>query len=441
MLTAATLLPLLQPEMSAPRWWLGLSGGVDSLLLLHLLAELKPRPPLCALHVHHGLLADADQWTTHCEKVCTELGVPITVVRVRVEPDGDGLESAARRARYEVFRRYLGADDVLFLAHHRDDQLETLLLRLLRGSGVDGLSGMPQRRPLGAGWLVRPLLDWNRSEIDEAARQQGLYWVEDPSNSDRRFDRAFLRQELLPQLAQRWPDYRQRLQHSIDHLRESRELMADLAQMDLMRCDYRERDGSLALAPLAQLSTARQHNLVRAWLRLQRLPTPPAVAWKQWPELLRARLDAEPSWSWRGADVRRFQGRLYPLCPMPQSGPLPLWNPPARWRSEGAGELLVTRVTGAGLRTDRNYQLQLRRGGERCRPASRQHSQTLKKLFQEYAVPPWWRDRVPLLFSGGQLAAVGDYWVCAGFEAAPGAPGWQLQWRPPGRPFKPVRHG
>ncbi|MEB3733466.1 tRNA lysidine(34) synthetase TilS [Halopseudomonas pachastrellae] len=175
--------------MGAPAWWLGLSGGLDSMVLLELMSQarqLSDIPPLHAIHVHHGLHPEADAWAAHCQRACDVRGVPLTVVRVQVV-QGGSVEEAARDARYAAFADMLAPGAELLLAHHRDDQLETLMFRLMRGTGVRGLSGMPARRALGAGWLSRPLLDWRRSELEAWARQQGLDWIEDPANADERF--------------------------------------------------------------------------------------------------------------------------------------------------------------------------------------------------------------------------------------------------------------
>lgn len=428
---------LLTPFWSAPRWWLGLSGGVDSLLLLHLLAPLAGRPPLHAVHVHHGLYPQADDWVEHCRRACGELGVELTVSRVAVARGGDGEEAEARRARYDAFARLLGPGEVLLLGHHLDDQLETLLMRLLRGAGVDGLAGMPRQRPLGAGRLFRPLLDCRRVQILAEAERLGLHWIDDPSNRDPRLERGFLRQQLLPRLAERWPDYDRRLERSLAHLGQAREVLDDQAASDLSRCDYRPADHSLALPPLAALSRARQHNLLRYWLRQLALPPPPARAWVQWTELLNAGADAAPRWHWEGAELRRHRQRLYPLQALPEPADSPgVWHPPEPWRAPGMGKLTAVATRGSGLRlpVGATCVIRRRRGGERCRPQGRRHSQTLKRLLQEHGLPPWWRQRLPLVYVAGELAAVGDLWVCEGHAAGPGEAGWLLSWQRPGVP-------
>ena len=201
------LLQALGPWRNAKAWHVALSGGLDSTVLLHLLVQLRKThslPPITAVHVHHGLQAAADAWPAHCQALCKGLGVPLQVIAVQVQA-GASVERAARDARYQAFTAISGAGEVLLLGQHRDDQAETLLFRLLRGAGVSGLAGMPRQRRLGAGHLCRPLLDVSRAQLESYARAQGLSWIEDPSNSQTDFSRNFLRHEVLPVLARRWP--------------------------------------------------------------------------------------------------------------------------------------------------------------------------------------------------------------------------------------------
>lgn len=223
------LLPTLEVLAGAPRWWLAYSGGLDSTVLLQLLARARAArpgfPPLVALHVNHGLHPDAPRWQHHCEARCRALGIDFDCEAVVVEPAGEGLEAAARRARHAVFESRLGAGDILFTAHHLDDQVETLFLRLLRGAGVDGLGAMAESRPLGAGRLVRPLLDVPRGVLADCARQWALDYIDDPSNEDTRLDRNYLRRRVLPLIAERWPGYRGTVGRAADHLRETAALL------------------------------------------------------------------------------------------------------------------------------------------------------------------------------------------------------------------------
>lgn len=430
----AALTARLEPHRRRPRWWVAYSGGLDSHVLLHLLAGLCRAggwPPLAAIHVNHGLTPRADAWAGHCRRVCAALGVELVVAAVRVERrGGQGLEAAARAARYRAFTDALGGGELLLQAHHRDDQAETLLLRLLRGSGVAGLAGIPAQRPLGRGELLRPLLDCTRAELLDYARQQQLVWIEDDSNVDEGFDRNFLRHRVLPLLAGRWPGYRDTLARLCAQAAESAELLEALAGVDAAAAQCGD---TLDAAACLALSPARQRNLLRHWLAQRGLPAPGRAQLEQLRAQLPAVADAELCVTWPGAEVRRHQGRLYAMAPLP-APPEDVdiaWSPPHALLPQALGELRAESASGRGLRAGGSYRVRSRRGGERCRPQGRAHSQTLKKLLQEAGVPPWWRDRLPLIYCGEQLAAVADLWVCEGFGAGVDEPGWVLHWRPP----------
>lgn len=421
----------LEAHLTRPRWWIAYSGGVDSRVLLHAIASLRgvlSLPPLAVLHVNHGIHPRAAEWTEHCRAVCGALGVDFVAEAVRIGPTGDGIEAAARAARYAAFARHVGAGELLLQAHHADDQVETLLLRLLRGSGMAGLAAMPVQRALGNGELLRPLLPYSREQLLDYARQHELQWIHDDSNDDPAFDRNFLRLRVLPLLAERWPAYRSTLQRAVDNAAEARASIGEVAAADLAVV----ADGAtLRIERCLALSPARQRMLIAHWLAEQGLPPPSRAQLEQVLGMFTARDDAEPCVSWRGVEIHRFRGALYALPPLPEP-PTDLdveWRPDAALRIAGIGVLQAAAVDGAGLRADLAYRVRNRRGGERCRPLGRAHSQTLKKLLQEYVVPPWLRDRLPLIYCGNELAAVGDLWVCEGFQAPAGAAGWCLEWR------------
>ncbi|WP_116364590.1 tRNA lysidine(34) synthetase TilS [Parahaliea mediterranea] len=426
----------------APRWWLAYSGGLDSSVLLHLLCQVRALqpglPPLTALHINHRLHADAAQWQAHCAARCAELGVPLVAATVDVASDGDGLEAAARRARHRVFKQHLQAGEVLFTAHHQDDQVETLLLRLLRGAGVEGMGAIAPARPLGQGTVHRPLLGVPRSALLAYARQHGLGWVDDPSNTDTNLDRNYLRQRVLPLLAERWPGYRATLSRAAGAQRDVAALLEE-SLGPLPRVHNTFGDPGLALAPLLAHSDAAAAALLRRWFGELGLRAPDRVALLELLRQLRASDAGAPRLVVDGAEIQRFGAGLYRLPgsdgPAAQAAGQSLG--PGQTLDIGAlGRLaLVPAPAGApGLYLGPTQLLTLgfRRGGERCRPAGRGGSCPLKQWLQEQGVPPWWRARLPLLYLDGELRVIGDRWYCDSAAPQPardgGAGRWQVRW-------------
>jgi tRNA(Ile)-lysidine synthase len=432
---AIDLATAVEPYLNYRCWYIAYSGGVDSHVLLHAIAALRESitlPPLVAIHINHQLNPRAADWAVHCRQVCAELGVELIVETVDiVRAGGSGLEAAARSARYAAFQKYICADELLLQAHHRDDQIETLLLRILRGSGLAGLAAIPVARALGYGRLLRPLLNNTRAEILAYASQNNLRWIHDDSNDNAVFDRNFLRLRVLPLIAERWTSYRHTLQRVVDNAAEAVELLTDLAALDFAAAVNAEH--RLSIASCLKLSAARQRNLIFYWLQQRQLPPPSSEQLAQILSMLSAADDAEPCVSWPDAELRRFRGYLYASAPLP---PLPApidqaWHPARSLSINGMGELHAHSELGYGLRADRIYHVRNRRGGERCRPSERAHSQTLKKLLQEYGVEPWLRDRLPLIYCDDQIAAVADLWICQDFQALPDHPGWRVEWQRP----------
>jgi tRNA(Ile)-lysidine synthase len=427
---SARLLLNLAPWRNARAWRIAFSGGLDSTVLLHLLAHLgktESLPALSAIHVHHGLQAVADAWPEHCRSVCDAWGVPLQVVRVQVQP-GASLERAARDARYGAFKEAIQANEVLLTAQHRDDQAETLLFRLLRGAGVRGLSGMPRQRPLGNGYLLRPLLDATRAELEAYAAEHQLSWIEDPSNQDRQFSRNYLRHQVFPALTARWPQALATMARSVAHLSEAQALLDDLAQIDLSQAitpsdfDWLGLP-SLELAALEKLSAARQRNALSHWLE-PRTRLPDSDHWSGWDNLRDAAGDARPIWRLADGELHRAGGRLWWLSggwlkPLLDAGN---WPDPALPRAlPDNGVLTLT-----GRIPDGPLQIRYREGGEVMELPHRGH-RDLKRLLNERGVPQFMRGRLPLLFKGEQLLAVPNL---KGLDSD-AAGDWNLHWQPP----------
>lgn len=440
-LTVEHFLKQLAPLAGAPRWWVAYSGGLDSTVLLHLLVaarRLEPGlPALTALHVHHQLQAGADAWLAHCARQCAALGVDFAAERVAVQVQGSGLEAAARDARQAVFADRLGCGEVLMTAHHQDDQVETFFLRLLRGAGVEGLGAMAASRPLGRGQLHRPLLGFSREQLQACARDQRLDYIEDPSNRDTDLDRNYLRARVLPLLAERWPGYRATVSRAALEQQAAASAMAD-ALPPIATVHNRFGDPGLPLAELLAPGAVVAARLLRRWLRQQRLRAPDRARLLEFlRQLGQARLDRGPRLVVEGVEFRRFQGVLFRLPATAdwrtaeglQLGPGASLSHPGLGRlclvPAGAGE------PGLSLAADASLSLRFRRGGERCRPAGRAGSHSLKKLLQEAGVPPWWRERLPLLYRGQALVAVAECCYCseAGEPEREGScQRWQVRW-------------
>ena len=421
------MFPLLTSWRTAPRWHIALSGGLDSTVLLHQLATLartETLPPLHAIHVHHGLQAAADAWPQHCQQLCDSLGVPLTVVHVQVTP-GASLEAAAREARYRAFDQAVGPGEVLLTGQHRDDQAETLLFRLLRGTGVRGLAGMAAERALGQGWLLRPLLDVSRAQLEQYANSHRLAWVEDPSNADTRFSRNYLRNDVLPVIARRWPQFAQTFARTASHLAEAQGLLAELAEQDLRVASTPSPFPwlplpSLDLGALQALSDARQRNALQHWLApLTRLPD--AQHWAGWQDLRDAAPSATPVWALADGNLQRAAGRLWWLADDWLQAPQGV----AEWADPVAPLPLPDngQVRMCGLAPQGRVQVRYRQGGEMLQIEGRGH-RDLKRLLNESGLPPFVRGRLPLLFVDGQLQAV------ANLPLGPGQ-GAVLHWLPP----------
>ncbi len=415
----AGLLTAIDPGWRDAPLCVGLSGGLDSTVLLHATAALATREgrALRALHVNHGLQPESDDWVDACRRLCAGLGVAFESREVRVARGGGAsLEAEARSARYAAVAAALAGDEHFLSAHHRDDQLETVLIQLLRGAGVAGLAAMPHRAPLGRGWLLRPLLEVGRDELEDYANRNGLAWLRDPMNGAERFDRAYLRKHVLPPLLERWPAAATTVGRSASHLAEASRLLAGLAEADAHAL---LDEGRLDVSGLARLTRDRQVNVLRWWLREQRLRPPPAGRLgAALAALIGAKPDGAPCLRWKEGEIRRYRGRLYALAPLPAHSETDR-KATRIDLGAGLGHFSLVASSDGGLRIPPGVEATLgfRLGGESLRPHPGRPRKRLKDLCQEAGVVPWMRDRLPLVYVGGRLAAVADLWIDAEFFA------------------------
>lgn len=408
------------------RLWVAYSGGRDSHVLLHALASLRTQfsASLAAVHINHGLHADANDWEAHCSAVCKALNSPLEVRRLQLERrPGQSLEESARRARWAAWQPMLNPGDELWTAHHQDDQAETLLLALLRGAGVAGLAAMPATRPLGAGLVRRPLLTVPADALADYAGCCALAWIEDPSNRDVAFDRNYLRHQVMPRLKGRWPAMTATFARSAAHCAEAARLI-DLGNLETLAGARGQLPGSLSLGALRALGPERRRALVRHWLVSGgfRVPNSRRLG-TLCSDFLSARADASPLVAWEGCEVRRYRDDLVAITPLPRT---PAATRHYRWDSrqplvldDGLGVLEVATTAGP-----LDLQVRFAQTGLRCRPRLAGPSRSLKALFQEAGVPSWLRPYVPLVFRRDDLLAIAGVSLCGKALA-------ELRWRYP----------
>ena len=396
----------------------GLSGGLDSVVLLHLLAEIRSRRGflLRAVYVNHGLSPHAGAWADFAVNYAASLGVECRVEAVSLADwPGLGVEGAARAARYAAFARQ--DCDLLLLAQHRNDQAETVLLNLMRGSGLRGLAAMPEWRPLNdKTGIVRPLLGFSRAELEAYAAQHQLSWVEDESNLDCRYDRNFLRNQIIPELAKVWPGVVQTLSRVALHAAEADALLQELAADDLKLCVQEE-----VFDLQAPLSPLRLRNALRSWLTGHGVQLETRAFEELMATALGAAQDAQPALIWRQRAIRRYRQKLYITAAAMVAAEVQALPWSAEMYSAPWHGRLIWRQAVDGIAPERliagRIELRPRLGGEVIRLASDRPQRTLKHLFQENAVPPWLRLAMPLIYLDGELAAVPGVAVAAAFRA------------------------
>ena len=418
------------------RFLIAYSGGLDSHVLLHSMAGLG-REHACgirAVHVNHGMQPESRSWADHCQNTCRALGVELEVLEVDAgAPGRESPESWARHKRYAAIATILAGDEVLLTAHHRDDQLETFLLRLLRGAGVLGLASMRAVRRFGTGLHARPLLQHSRAQLLEYAERNGLEWIEDPSNADQGPERNYLRHAVIPAIRDRWPAVALPVGRTIETLAETQGLLDELARQDLLQCRA-EDPAMLHVKRVQGLSAPRQKNLFRYWCRVLELPLPDSRRLTRIvTDAVEARWDSTPRLRWKGAALQRYGQYLHLGAPLEEfdRSQVRAWDFSEPCRLDH-GELTARAGRGNGLKQQAcvgaRVEVRYRAGGEKLRLPGRRCRHRLKKLFQEAGTPPWLRARVPLVYVDDRLALVAGFWTDADFLADADEPSWIVTW-------------
>jgi len=407
------LLPLIQQLPKTPRYWIGFSGGADSTALLLAMHRCRDNldAPIHVVHFHHGLNPGADLWLDHCQHFCLERDIPFSSQTLDIRPaGGTSTEEESRNRRYQAVSELLRSEETYLTAHHADDQAETLFLNLMRGSGVEGLAGIPELRKLGSGRVARPLLRWRRAELEAYLLRHHVEWLDDPSNQDEAFDRNYLRHHLFPILDTRWPGLAKRLTRSARMARQTSDALAEF--INLHSSDLLSDRHRMPLKPLMQLERPMQALVVRQWLRCQEVSTLPEVRiheflsqlagcgensqaevrWEQW------QLKLYRQFIWL-QDVSKLTGCARQSWTVGMEHEL----------GEYPGRL---QLLGTPVEIPSGWEVDSRRDGEKIQWRAQGKRQALKELLRQSGFPPWMRASIPVLYWDGEAVAIGD-WVIA----------------------------
>jgi len=425
------LLSIIERLPKASGIWVGFSGGADSTALLHALHQVRDQlhAPLKAIHFHHGLQPDADSWLLHCREFCELRAIPFYHRSLNIAALAkNNYEEVARNFRYKAIADVLGPQEIYLTAHHSDDQAETVFLNLMRGSGVEGLAGIPELRKLGKGWVARPLLNWNRADLESYLHRLGLDWKHDPSNQDESFDRNYLRNQLFPIIEARWPGLSRRLNRSARVARITSEALANFinsASRDLLRSPNR-----MPLLPLLELEVAMQSLVIRQWLKLQEIPFPPEVRLLEFlDQLAAASVDSSAEMCWRDWRIKHYQSEIWL-----QDLSTNLVCDQKDWisgmsldLSYGLGRL---QLHGQASDIPAGWQVDCRREGARIRLQRLASRQTLKECFRATGIPPWLRTAIPVLYWEGEPVAIGDWLLADRMKKWLRSNGVEYAWHP-----------
>ncbi|MDX1900421.1 MAG: tRNA lysidine(34) synthetase TilS [Gammaproteobacteria bacterium] len=382
-----SLTEFFQTHSALQTIYIAYSGGLDSTVLLHSIARLiSPAKKLCAIHINHNIHPDSEAWENHCGNVAKSLKIEfLSETLLFDEPPKKDLENTLRNLRYEIFAKYMDAGSILLTAHHQDDQAETLLLQLLRGAGPKGLSAMPVIKSFSKGWHARPFLSFSRTELLQYAKENHLTWIEDDSNVNIDFTRNFLRHEILPKLNERWPDVSVLLARSAEHCANTEKLLSHFLQNDLEGCAGKQ-PGTLSVEKLMGFDLLRRQYILRAWIMQHGFILPSQKKLQQITEsVMKAGIDRQPHLSWGEVEVRRYRDDLYVMKKLPPHD--------------------ATKIIPC---EEKNKTIRFRQGGEKIQLPGRTHRHCLKKILQEKGIPPWLRDRVPLVYEGEVLVSVAE---------------------------------
>ena len=410
-LSSETVLAILA-QLPAPRkYWVGFSGGADSTALLQALHECREElgAPVHAVHFHHGLQEAAGNWQVHCREFCEERNITFLAVQLAIDTDSGNLEEESRNSRYRAVAGILGHDEMYLTAHHAEDQAETLFLNLMRGSGVEGLAGIPALRNLEHGWVGRPLLEMRRRDLEDFLRDRNIAWLTDPSNEDTGFDRNYLRRELFPLLEDRWPGLVGRLSRTARNARITSNAMAMF--IEAQSGDLINDRLKMPLHKLLELDSEMQTLILRQWLRRHEVPVLPEVRLREFlAQLSGAQITSHAEVKWADWMIKHYHHDLWLHRRKPFDA-----CPELSWQ-EGmtldlGPETGRLRLLGEPVEIPGGWKIRARKGGDRIRPAPQGPSRKAKHFMRSASIPPWLRQGIPVLEWDGEAVAIGDWAV------------------------------
>ncbi len=426
--------PILSAFPQAKKIWIACSGGMDSCVLLHLIFSNKEKigQSLEIVYVDHGLQDESAEWGDFCRMQCSSYDLPFTQLNINETlPKGESVEAWAREKRYALITQIMNKGDLLFTAHHQDDQVETFFLQALRGAGPRGLSSMPLFKDITNGIHVRPLLNFCRNELLSYANENNLSWQEDLSNADTKFDRNYLRNNIIPVFENRWPAYRETISRLINHQQDCASLMNEVGLEDLKLVSH---ENKLRLDTLRSLSVTRQKNIIFAWLQELQLEMPGSKHINQiFSGLINSTSDSAPCVNWKDVEIRKYRTLLYASNKIKKDVDSIAYGWDLARPLKIMDETLIAKMEiGSGLSKEKiknsKISVQYRHGGEKIKPNNNTHSKTVKQLFQEQGVLPWVRDRFPLVYVNDTLAVIPGVCVDINYSAGIDEPSWQIEW-------------
>ncbi len=435
-LSKESFLSDLNQFSTSEKFWIACSGGMDSSVLLHLFYSSKNKinQDIEVIYVNHGLQEEANDWAVFCEKQSLQYDIPFIQLQVTEGcPKGSSVEAWAREKRYSLIEDVMNKNDVLFTAHHQDDQVETFFLQALRGAGPRGLASMPLVKKYAKALHARPLLKYSRSDLKHYAEENNIIWQNDKSNLDVRYDRNYFRHKLIPVIEQRWPAYKETISRLIKNQNESRILLDEIAKDDIKLAQHKNTR-SLDLDVVQKLSTERQKNLIFVWLKEMNLNSPGSKNIDQIvSDIIYSATDKSPCVNWESVEVRRYKNLLYASEMISEHNV----NIEYTWKPENVlnisdETLIAISEYGKGiskLKTENaDFVVRYRQGGEKIRPDNLSHSKTVKQLFQEESVLPWLRDRIPLIYINGDLAVIPGFCIDENYSADKNESSWDIHW-------------